>query len=493
MDPRHVSAPAADHAESIPEATAPREGARSKPELAALAQAELDAGRYALARDTARRALALDNTSPHLWATLGRALSRLGEPAAARAAFDEARARTPESEVDARLTLLAECYRDALELQWQRVLDINLRLRAASSGPDELLAIQAIASLLPRLGREAEALPLWRLLAEQHAATDPLPPAGRWLRYARCVRRITGDMAEVEAAIERAIHLAPDDRVIRQACGRLLRPLTPPEALPGRLADLGFRAVASDDGGAGTALAPPVCAVPTSEFMMGIEPSHDAEAFRDERPAHRVNLPYYEIARFPVTVAEYARFVASGHRPPPEWEAMRREPEFPIRNVSWTDAQSYAAWLSTRTGKTWRLASEAEWEKAARWDAGRGVGYRYPWSDEFDAARCVTDISAWGAVLPIGSLPNDESPYGVRDLAGNVWEWTASLYTPYPLDDAASPAGDRPVAPQGGSFERVLRGGSWRHAPRLARATCRGHQLPWQTLHACGFRLVHVP
>src|SRR5262249_2779754 len=159
---------------------------------------------------------------------------------------------------------------------------------------------------------------------------------------------------------------------------------------PPRLARLGYQGLAP---GGVAALVPPTCAVSAGEFLMGSDPKRDRAAWDDERPQHRVTLPGYEIARYPVTVAEYVRFVrAAGPGSPRNqltWEQqLDGRPDHPVVNVSWRDAVAYAAWLARATGRPWRLPSEAEWEKAARWD-GRAARI-YPWGDAFDGARCNT-------------------------------------------------------------------------------------------------------
>jgi formylglycine-generating enzyme required for sulfatase activity len=209
------------------------------------------------------------------------------------------------------------------------------------------------------------------------------------------------------------------------------------------------------DGGLIEYIVPPLCDVPEGPFLMG---DH----------THSVTLPFYRIARFPVTVAEYACFVRTGQSEPHYWQ-NQQQLDHPVVFVLWNDAVGYAAWLSERTGHLWRLPSEEEWEKAARGTDGRV----YPWGNTFDKTLCNTGESGIKGTTPIGKYPRGAGPYGTLDQAGNVWEWTTSLY-----DNT--------------SDRRVLRGGSWDDGASWARAAYRGRlpKINIFTQLACGFRLV---
>jgi formylglycine-generating enzyme required for sulfatase activity len=171
------------------------------------------------------------------------------------------------------------------------------------------------------------------------------------------------------------------------------------------------------------------------------------------------------VARTPVTNAQYARFVAvTGHRPPQHWKgkappgAMRDQP---VVYVSWHDAKAYAEWAGVR------LLTEQEWEKAARGIDGRV----YPWGDVFDPTRCNTVESGIGTTTPVGRYsPDGDSPCGCADMAGNVWEWTASEWEP-------------------GSEFRVLRGGSFILSGVIARCAVRFRGPPSRRLRLGGVRV----
>jgi formylglycine-generating enzyme required for sulfatase activity len=255
----------------------------------------------------------------------------------------------------------------------------------------------------------------------------------------------------------------------------------PPEGFPRRLAELGF---AGRIFGGVQVILPPLCEVPAGEFLMGSDPSLDQDATENERSRHWVTLAAYRIARFPVTVAEYAIFVGTGQQAPQNWQRQLAHPDHPVVNVLWRDAGAYTAWLAKVTGQPCRLPTEAEWEMATRWDPAARHARRYPRGDTVDKARCNTDASGIGGTTPLGTYPLGASAYGAQDMAGNVWEWTSSLFKPYPYIAADG----RERADARGA--RVLRGGSWGDTPQVARAAYRFPVHPDYFYDLSGFRVV---
>ena len=212
--------------------------------------------------------------------------------------------------------------------------------------------------------------------------------------------------------------------------------------------------------------------VPAGAFAMGSEYGPE-----DERPQHRVDLPAFWIDAQAVTNAEYARFVEqTGHKAPPHWLSGPHPPEIadhPVTNVSWHDAQAYAAWVGER------LPTEAEWEKAARGTDGR----IWPWGNAFHPSRCNSRESGLGSTAPVdGCSPAGDSPYGASGMAGNVWEWTSDRYGPYPGASyrCSSYAEDN----------RVLRGGSWSYSREFCRCSTRTFDFPDFLFDSYGFRCV---
>ncbi len=277
------------------------------------------------------------------------------------------------------------------------------------------------------------------------------------------------------------------------------------------VAGLAAACVAAGADDAGLAV-PEVVAVPAGPFLAGSgavereaayrldERAYGHSVTRDnqwygrERPISTVELPAFEITQTPITNAQYAAFVAeTGHRAPDvgerEWasyrlvhpyERTRRHAwhdgnppegrlEHPVVLVSHADAVAYADWLSARTGRTWRLPGELEWEKAARGIDGR----RFPWGGDWSADRLNSaDLGPFDTV-PVARFPSGASPFGLLDAAGQVFEWTASPGNP-------------------GRF--LVKGGSWDdRGCGVCRPAAR-HARPQDLRHILiGFRLVREP
>ena len=143
------------------------------------------------------------------------------------------------------------------------------------------------------------------------------------------------------------------------------------------------------------------------------------------------------------------------------------EPGQPVVGVCWHEARAYCAWLSAQTGQAYRLPSEAEWEGGARGPGGR----RYPWGEAFDAARCNTFETHVRGTTPVGIFPGGDTPEGLADMSGNVWEWTSNTYQSYPY--AADPGREDPAQTEA---RRVVRGGSWLGYRGFARCACRDNR-----------------
>jgi iron(II)-dependent oxidoreductase len=251
--------------------------------------------------------------------------------------------------------------------------------------------------------------------------------------------------------------------------------------------------------------------VPAGPFEMGT--STDPWALDNERPAHRVELPAYVIDAAPVTNAAYREFVTDGGYADPRWWSAegwrhrraaglvapmhwRRDgadwgclrfgrfgplvPDEPVVHVSYYEAEAYAAWA----GK--RLPTEAEWEKAARWDPATGRSRRYPWGDGEPTPEHANLGQRHLAPAPVGAYPAGASPLGVHQLIGDVWEWTSSTFRGYP-GFAAFPYREYSEVFFGTEY-RVLRGGSFGTDPVACRGTFRNWDLPIRRQIFSGFR-----
>jgi len=215
--------------------------------------------------------------------------------------------------------------------------------------------------------------------------------------------------------------------------------------------------------------------VPAGPFIMGSD-----EGDPEDSPAHQVDVPAFEIDRFEVTNADYAAFAeVTGYVTYAEKQGFSSwrdqwgigEDNHPVVMVTWDDAQAYCGWL----GK--RLPSEVEWEKAARGTDGRV----FPWGDEWDPNRANVKERGLRGTTTVGSFGAGASPYGVDDVVGNVWEWTADWYQPYP--------GNAVADPYYGEKFRVTRGGGWFDEEPQATAFNRNAADPSKTANDdLGFR-----
>ena len=227
--------------------------------------------------------------------------------------------------------------------------------------------------------------------------------------------------------------------------------------------------------------------VPAGEFTMG-SAEDDRWAEDGEKPQHEIFVDAFRISKYPVTNAQYAEFVKATKRNPPEhWPGQEPPPDLrnhPVVYVSWHDAMAYCQWLGKEKGRTCRLPTEAEWEKAARGTDGR----IYPWGNEFSAEKCNMRETGIGGPSPVGMFPDGVSPYGCLDMSGNVWEWTLSEYKPYPYnpDD-----GREDVV--GADRRRVLRGGAFNLVDYHVRAAVRYRSPPLYRGYYLGFRVVFSP
>ncbi|PIW29884.1 MAG: hypothetical protein COW30_03775 [Rhodospirillales bacterium CG15_BIG_FIL_POST_REV_8_21_14_020_66_15] len=230
------------------------------------------------------------------------------------------------------------------------------------------------------------------------------------------------------------------------------------------------------------------------EAAYGHSRTREGRWYAGEGPRRTVDLPAFAIMRTPVTNAQYAAFVAATGHPAPDVDARtwagyglihpyartRRHAwrdgapppgrdDHPVVLVSLADAEAYAAWLSRRTGRIWRLPTEAEWEKAARGADGR----TFPWGDAWRPELLNSHDRGPFDTLPVGRFPDGRSPFGLLDAAGQVYEWTAT------------PAG---------AGRHIVKGGSWDDSGCGVCRPAARHGRPDGIKHILiGFRLVRAP
>lgn len=232
-------------------------------------------------------------------------------------------------------------------------------------------------------------------------------------------------------------------------------------------------------------LCPEMVVVPPGEFTMGSPPS-EAGRSGDEGLQHRVNVKAaFALGRFDVTRAEFAVFARQTHlrrdgkcdwaEPKLRGVSIQRRDDEPVVCITWDEADAYAAWLSAKTGRRYRLPSESEWEYAAR----AGASSARPWGDaplrehaNFGTDACcgpaVSGADRWLYTSPVGSFP--PNAFGFYDMLGNVWQWTddcAGAYSP-------SSSGVSPVH-AGDCSRRMLRGGAWFQGADSIRSAARAN------------------
>lgn len=237
----------------------------------------------------------------------------------------------------------------------------------------------------------------------------------------------------------------------------------------------------------------PVEMVPVAagEFAMG-GPGKDKDEDAAERSEHKLTLPDFAIDKTEVTTAQYCKFLntltvlkddnnhallgdakyLSIEEVNGRWQPKSGRDKWPMGNVTWYGATAYAKWA----GK--RLPTEAEFEKAARGTDAR----KFPWGADFDQGKMRFGQDNLG---PVGAYPAGASPCGALDLAGSVWEWTSSLFRPYPYA-----ADDGREDPANTTDRRVARGGSFTGEPYIATTTYRFRPYPWEAYPFLGFRCV---
>jgi sulfatase modifying factor 1 len=222
---------------------------------------------------------------------------------------------------------------------------------------------------------------------------------------------------------------------------------------------------------------PELALIPAGWFCMGSEAGQE-----NERPVHRVWIDSFYLAACQVTNAEYARFLDSTRSDTPSlWaDANFNRPEQPVIAVSWFEAVKYCEWLSAKSGRKYRLPTEAEWERAAR---GGVEGKLFPWGDA--PPESLPNYEARWKTGPEQVAESAPNAFRLFDICQNVHEWCSDWYQPdyYALSPDRNPRG-----PETGE-RRASRGGSWRHHIKVTRCAARSSIPPEFRYADYGFRV----
>jgi len=230
--------------------------------------------------------------------------------------------------------------------------------------------------------------------------------------------------------------------------------------------------------------------IPAGEFFFGCDPQHNGgfECLPDELPLQTLYLETFAIDKYEVTNVQYARCVAAGacEEPVYTYSATRESyydnpayANYPVSGISWNEAYAYCTWVGGR------LPTESEWEKAARGETMRA----YPWGDEEPScelanARDDRMGTCVGDTTPVGSYPLGASPYGVMDMAGNVWEWVMDYY-------AVGADGTRENIDSTNTaldYHREVKGGAWDYSWSWIRIAYNSDHNPTEHKISFGFR-----
>lgn len=211
-------------------------------------------------------------------------------------------------------------------------------------------------------------------------------------------------------------------------------------------------------------------------FTMGCTSEQGSDCDRDESPSHRVTVSSFYMSKYEITQKQWVEIMGSN---PSYFEGDN----LPVELVSWDDVQEFIRKLNAKTGKQYRLPTEAEWEYAAR-GGTKSKGYKYSGSNTLSNVAWFYANSG-NTTHPVGSkMPNE---LGLYDMSGNVWEWCGDWSGEY-----GSSAQTNPTGPSSGSY-RVLRGGSWYDNAGDCRVSSRCNYSPDYRDYIMGFRLVCLP
>jgi formylglycine-generating enzyme required for sulfatase activity len=239
--------------------------------------------------------------------------------------------------------------------------------------------------------------------------------------------------------------------------------------------------------------------IPAGEFIMG------SNYYNNQKPLHTVYLDGYWMGKYEMTVKQFGIFIEDEgyitiaekqgwsitNMTGEKWErekiitwknpGFKQDDNHPVVCISWDEAVKYCKWLSNKRGLSFKLPTEAQWEKAVRGTDGR----KYPWGEQEPNDKLANFLNNIGKTTPVGSYPDGASPFGLLDMAGNVWEWCSDWYR---IDYYKESSSKNPTGPDSGS-KRVQRSGSWNYDTGYLRCAFRGKGTPDYPFNYVGFRL----
>jgi len=215
-------------------------------------------------------------------------------------------------------------------------------------------------------------------------------------------------------------------------------------------------------------------------FTMGCTSEQVGDCYSDESPAHSVTLSGYYIGKYEVTQRLWKAVTGANNNP----SSFTGSDNSPVESVSWNQVNAFIDSLNRKTGKTYRLPTEAEWEFAAR-GGNNSRGYKYSGGHGIDSVAWYSGNNG-SSTKPVGTKKPNE--LGIYDMSGNVWEWVSDWYGSYSSDAQTNPTG-----PTTTGSDRVFRGGSWYNGEGFCRVSFRNGNNPDYSGINIGFRLAVSP
>jgi formylglycine-generating enzyme required for sulfatase activity len=427
-----------------------------------IAETQRDAEQAAAEQAAAEKAAAEKAAA----ATAAAAAAREAERKAAAAEAERKAAEKAAAEEAARMA--AE--KAAAEEAARKATEKAAAEEAARKAADKAAAEKAARKAADKAAAEEVAR---KAAAKEAARKAVAEEAARKAAAKEAARRAAAEEAARKAAAEEAARKVAAEEAARKAAAAAAaaRKAAQKAAAEAKVAESARRAAQSKAAGTKPSAVktfkdcdacPEMIALPAGSFTMGSKSGDVSEA-----PPHRVKIGYsFAISRFEVTAAEWkACLTAGGCDYRPKRKGMTATS--PVHNLSWLDAQQYVKWLSKKTGKKYRLPSEAEWEYAAR----AGTKTAYWWGDAVGEgnANCKNCGGDWNRKRPAVVDSHDANPFGLQGMNGSVWEWVADCW----FDSYKGAPNDGSARDRKDCQSRVLRGGSWRNDASYARSAGR--------------------